>query len=772
MKINLDKRITDFLLSRGMSNSGIEEFLYPKLSKTLNPYDLNGMKEAVEKIKAAISNNKKILIFGDYDCDGISAASILVLYLKEKNARVDAYIPNRFDDGYGLSTETIDDICSKSKPDLLITVDLGVTAVKEVEELKSRGIDVIVTDHHEPAEEIPDCIVIDAKIPNQNYDFNGLCGAGVALKLVEALENKKFVEKYLDICAIATIGDIVPLIGENRIYSKFGLEKINNGDCLPSIKFLLEKLNLSNITSEDISFKIVPRLNASGRMDNGKKVLDFLIETDAAKLEELYENINEDNEKRLSEISQGNAIIQEKLKDIDLLNSNAILINGDFHQGVLGILASRICHDYNVPSIIFTRTNDGTLKGSGRSVDNVDIHSILLEMSDLFIRFGGHKMAIGLEILPENFDKFKEIFNQKLNGLINKKAHDQNYDIEISDADINLKFIEQIKMLEPFGCENEKPVFMLKEGSLACEKLKGKNFKHFKLHTKNNKQIIAFSSYQYIELLKNKCKKKLFVDLDINYFAGKRSASCKLLSVKFDDDCYDFNYQISYANSILTRFLSMQNAKNVGCYHLQKHELFEKAEELSKSGFGTMIICQNEKDLKLLLANKQIADNYAISTTPMINKQNVIVVKSSGISQRYDGYKNYLFFTTNLKNEHLFFDEHTNVYDLVVSFKKDRNICVNRKLMGICYKIIKSNQNKIFANDIIEYAENLCYYCNDNNINVCQMIFALLVFYEIGVIEISDFINPEIKTVDGAKSDLNQSKLYNEFNKVLWKKIF
>lgn len=762
MKINLEQRLITFLEKRGISGD-IQDFLYPKLTMLLNPYDLNGMSEAVKKIHQAISSKKRILIFGDYDCDGISASCILMLYLKSKGATVSAFIPSRFEDGYGLNMETIEELCDKDKPDLIITVDLGITAIEEVEELKRRGIDIIVTDHHEPMQTLPKCIIIDAKVPNQKYAFDGLCGAGVALKLVEAMENRKFIERYLDICAIATIGDIVPLVNENRVIAKLGLEKINANNCLPSINFLKKKLGLDSLTSEDVSYRIVPRLNASGRMDNGKKVLDFLIEEDEQKLEQLYSLLEEDNNKRLSEIAQGNEEISKQLNNINLQTDYAILSVGNFHQGVLGILASRVCHEYNRPAIIFTKTADGTYKGSGRSISSVNIHSILCNMSDLFVRFGGHKMAVGLEIMPEKFDEFKKRFNTeiaKCTSCDNFKLV-SDYDIEITEDDISLKFINQLRMLEPFGCANEKPILMMKANSLVCEQMKGKNYKHFRLHTKSGKQIIAFNSYKYIEMLKNNCAKKLFLDLEVNVYNGKKYANCKLKDVVYDDINFSFNSKIVTASSIVGRYLSKTSTKKVQhCTHLTESKLIQKAEDFAEDGFGTLIICQNNKQLEKLLQNNKISKNYIISGVTPNNKQNCILVSSSGIQMPIIGYTNYIFMRSAIKNEHYYFDENYNVFDQNL-FVNQPIIETDRKVMGICYNLIKKNCNNILCNDIFEWADKISAY--DKRITPAQLLFACFVFADLNLVKISGIIDPIITIDANNRGELSNSKFYNEF---------
>ena len=357
MNQKLDPRIINFLAKKGIDTpEKLEEYLNPTTEKMLDPFKLDGMKEATERIKTAIANKEKIVVYGDYDCDGISACVVLYRFFKKKGIDVDVFIPNRFDDGYGLSFDMIDTIKKESNPDLMITVDLGVTAVSEVQKIKELGIDVIVTDHHEPAETLPSCIVIDPKKSGQEYEFNGLCGAGVALKVVEAIDGRENISEYFDIVSIATIGDIVPLVSENRIIAKLGIEMLAKKQCMKSISFMLKNLNLEDVSGTDVAFKIVPRLNASGRMSQGKKVFDFLVEEDETLLAQCYSEILKDNEERLNSIFEGVSVLEKEMEKTDLTRENIILLKGNFHQGVLGMLASRICHDYNRPAIISTET--------------------------------------------------------------------------------------------------------------------------------------------------------------------------------------------------------------------------------------------------------------------------------------------------------------------------------------------------------------------------------------------------------------------------------
>ena len=335
LSLGISKEFAELLLARGLDNvEDAKKFLHPSLNDMSNPFDIKGMKEAVDRIKTAISKKERILIFGDYDCDGISAISILMLYLENKTS-VDFYIPDRNEDGYGLSSHAIENLFKENKPNLVITVDCGITSVKEIESLKESHIDVIVTDHHEPQDEIPDCIVVDPKIEKKGfYDF---CGAGVALKLVEALSNREEIKKYLDICAIATIADVVPLIGENRIIAAFGLEKIRTNTRLG----LRIMLGGKEITSYDVMYKIAPRINSAGRLGSAKKVVDLFISKDPILLTMLCDELEADNTRRQAICEQVVSEAREMLKDVDFNKTRIIILENDnWEAGVIGIAAA------------------------------------------------------------------------------------------------------------------------------------------------------------------------------------------------------------------------------------------------------------------------------------------------------------------------------------------------------------------------------------------------------------------------------------------------
>jgi len=773
----LNEKLQKLIIEKGANNPNFDadKFLSPSLDDMNDPFLLSGMTEAVERVKLALINKERILIYGDYDCDGISASTILYLYLKSKNADVYAFIPNRFDDGYGLSAATIEDIANNIKPNLIITVDLGITAIKETEEIKSKGIDIIITDHHEIGDSLPNTTVIDPKIPNQEYPFSGLCGCGVALKLIEALGGRNEAYKYFDFAAIATIGDIVPLTDENRVIAKLGLEKINNGEAHESIKYMIKNLDLSNITSTDVAFKIVPRINASGRMNTSKKVFDFFVETEENKLFELYSILESDNIERLDEIQKGNQEIEKSLKEIDINASKVLILSGDFHQGVLGILSSRISHDYNRPTICFSKTDYGTYKGSGRSVGSIDLHDMVLKLSHLCMRSGGHKMAIGLEVEESKFEEFKTELNKLAMDTIddNELIDKLEYSLEIEESDINKKFIEELSYLEPFGCENEKPIFMLRCNSLNAEQMSGKSFKHYKFITPKGKQIVAFSSYKNVDLLTNSGEKMLILDLENNNYKGKTYPQAILKNARMCTYNFNETRQKNMISSLIGLYKStiIDNHHDKQCFEYDKRNLIKTLKNNIKSKFSTLVVIDNSFD------NQTVKDiealGFVISHIPLPNKQNVVLVREEGLTELNEivNYTNVYFTRRAFKDEHKHLSKVTNVYEPDFITKLSAKINTSREVLGACFVAIKNNLN-LLAINIFDWASKLNKIVK--NISESELVFALLVFSELKILTINfepNNFNVEKGENFTSKRSLTDSTIYNTVLKSIEKNM-
>lgn len=452
------------------------------------------MEKAAERILKAIKDKEQIIIYGDYDVDGITSVTVLKSFLEERGIQVNVYIPNRLNEGYGLNKTAMEEIAKQGNK-LMITVDCGITAVDEVEYAKTFGIETIITDHHEPAEELPKAIaVVDAKRKDNKYECRNLAGVGVVFKLIQALSIKLGLDpkeylKYLDIVCVGTISDIVPLTDENRVIVKLGLKLVEQTKNL-GLKEILQSCGYSKINSTTISFGVAPRINACGRMGHQEEALNLLLSKEENEVKELTQKINEYNKTR-QEIEKN--IYNEAVEQIEkegLDTKNTIVVSGKgWHHGVIGIVSSKITELYFKPSILLCE-EDGECKGSGRSIPGFDLHEALMECNDTIDKFGGHAMAVGINIKKEKVEEFKEEFEK----IAKEKEVDKiipilNLDAEIKLDDVNKEMVDSLKELEPFGEANKMPIFAFR--NLKIDSIRSlSEGKHLRLSVKDNKNII------------------------------------------------------------------------------------------------------------------------------------------------------------------------------------------------------------------------------------------------------------------------------------------
>lgn len=529
----IDKHKINRLLATILASKGIEEeiqiekFLNPKRSDFYNPYEMPDMEIAVERIIEAINKKEKIIIYGDYDVDGITSVTVLKSFLQERGLEVDEYIPNRLEEGYGLNKNAVEKIASKNYT-LMITVDCGISAIEEVKYANELGIETIITDHHEPGKELPPAIaVVDTKRKDNKYPFRNLAGVGVVFKLIQAigikleLEEKEYL-KYLDIVCIGTISDIVPLVDENRVIVKLGLKLVAQTKNL-GLRAILETAGYNKIDSNTISFGVAPRVNACGRMGHQEEALKLFLSKDKDEVNEMTNKLNEYNRLRQeTEKNIYNSAI-EQIEKSNLKNNNTIVLMGkEWHHGVIGIVASKITEMYFKPSILLCEEGD-IGKGSGRSIPGFDLYEALTECGDIIEKFGGHSMAIGINIKRENFEEFKLKLEEKAKQKqIEKIVPVLKIDAQISLDEINKEMVESLSELEPFGEENRTPLFVFK--NLKIDSIRAlSEGKHLKLTLKDNRNIVNAIGFNIGNLVNDyRIGDKIDVvgNLEINTFNG------------------------------------------------------------------------------------------------------------------------------------------------------------------------------------------------------------------------------------------------------------
>ena len=494
-KHNISELLTKILVNRGITDDKeIDTFLNPTRNDFYDPYLMPDMDKAVERLIKAINNQEKVMIYGDYDVDGITSITVLKKFLEERGLKTGHYIPNRLEEGYGLNENAIRSI-AEQKYTLMITVDCGISGIEEVELANQLGIETIITDHHEQSESLPNAYaIINAKRKDSQYPFRGLAGCGAVFKLIQAislrlgLEEKEFL-KYLDIVCVGTISDIVPLVDENRVIAKLGLKLVAQTRNI-GLRELILQSGYKKIDSNTISFGVAPRINACGRMGYQEEALDLFLTNNIEEARKITARLNSYNLERQTKEKD---IFEQAIKELekeDIEKLNTIVLSGDnWHHGVIGIVASKLTEKFYKPTILIC-FEDNIGKGSGRSLPGFDLHEALVETSAYLEKYGGHEMAVGLSLKKEKYNDFKLAFEE-----IAKSKNIQQIipvikiDSIITAKDVNKKTIQDLEMLEPFGEKNKNPIFVYK--NLKIDSIRAlSEGKHLKLTLKDDNLLI------------------------------------------------------------------------------------------------------------------------------------------------------------------------------------------------------------------------------------------------------------------------------------------
>ena len=466
-QLNVENNIASLLVQRGIETyDEAKAYFRPTLKDLHDPYLMKDMELAVARIEKAIVNQENILIYGDYDVDGTTAVSLVSSYLKTYYQNVSTYIPDRYEEGYGISNQGID-FAHDNDFTLIVALDCGIKAIDKVAYAKEKGIDFIICDHHRPGKELPKAVaVLDPKREDCAYPFDELCGCGVGFKLIQALGKNRnqevddFVE-YLDLVAAAIAADIVPMTGENRVLAYFGLQVINSNP-RNGIKAMIHLIKKEEFTITDVVFMIAPRINAAGRIKHGNYAVELLTELDLDAAIEFASAIEKYNSDR-KELDKN--ITKEALQQIELMNEqqnySTVVYDENWHKGVIGIVASRLIETYYRPTLVFTKSGD-RLAASARSVKGFDVYNALEQCSEFIEQFGGHKYAAGLTLTEENYPKFKAKFEEVVKNTLPEELRtpEISIDAEINLAEISPKFFRIINQLAPFGPQNLRPVFV------------------------------------------------------------------------------------------------------------------------------------------------------------------------------------------------------------------------------------------------------------------------------------------------------------------------
>ena len=774
-KFNLTKPVAQMLLMRGIDTEAkVKEFLNPNINQFNDPFLFKNMKAVVARIKQAIANKERVLIFGDYDVDGITSTYILRDYFLINNLCANTFLPNRYSDGYGLTKNSIDKVVELYNPQLIITVDCGISGKAEVDYIKQLGIDVIVTDHHEAPEELPDCLILDAKCPGETYPFKELCGAGVAFKLVEALEGRDFVKKYLPVTAIATVSDIVPLLEENRAIVALGLD--NKLDNYPvGIAMLAKELKIKDkLTSQDISFKIAPKLNASGRMGDANHSLQLYIETNKTKLSNMIKQLLDYNTERqdLCNIVYEDCI--KALKNSNLANQKLIVLSSkNWNIGILGIVAARIVEEYNRPTFLLGLEGD-VYKGSCRSVDNMDVHAVLSKVDGaLLTSFGGHTMAGGMTVPADKIEQFKKELQIVVEDMYKSDffVPAYEYDLKVDPVDINSDYIKAFEVLEPVGCQNPAPRFCIEFDKVNVATMKN-NPAHLTIQLPNL-TLLLFNGAKQFNLISQSSLKSAIVELQLDEFRGVFTNKGIVKQLKLDGIP---NVGLERVGGEYIKQLALSNdgfKPKFSVYN--KNDIDNLLKSFGNSKYGTLIIANTLQGYRDFVENNRFKQNLVcydylnfsnengyncICMCPSINNDfsnfNNIVLLDGVLDEAYITYLN------KVSNATVYIPQ--NVPFIYAPFQF---IDLSRKTFGYYFNLFKKAiKSNLIAFDDYNYFNKLKRM--DKTINYVEFVACLETFKELNFIKDHDELgNYYLKLLETKNSQLESSRFYNKLQLVL-----
>lgn len=750
-ELNINNKLVELLFSRGLCDiDQIHKFLYPNKDNFYDPFLMKGMRETVDRLKLAIENNEKVVIYGDYDADGVCAAAILALYLSSQGLDVYAHIPNRVGEGYGLNEESLGTIIEKVLPDLIITCDCGISCYNEVNFVLDLGVDIIVTDHHEIGDRIPECVVVNPKQEDCSYPYNMLCGAGVALKIVHAMGGESVMEDYLDLACVATIADLVPLLDENRLIVQLGLKQLAKGRNI-GLRELFANLDIKTPTSSEIAYKIAPRINAAGRVGDAFRAFRLLTEKSVETVREIINEINLDNVKRKELCDE---MYEEAVGDLameDMVNSKAILLSHPaWEKGITGIVAARLTNDYNRPTFIMVNSGDGTYKGTCRSIDGINVYELLSNCSDCLIEFGGHNQAAGFSIYEKNIPAFKERVNAYLKNIDESiYIPTVKYDLDLEESDITMGLVRAFEMIEPVGNNNNRPLIRLKQKSLTVAPCKN-NSNHISITTKSGFQMFAFNfSKQSYQLLSDG-EKELVFELQSTSYSAKTPKG--VLKVCRPENLY-FNKQ--YLPAYRYELLSYKNKSEAKYTVIHGSKL---PEILDNSVFGTLVVADNEDDYRLFVSKYNIGFFEYIYSSNKNNYSKIMIAPDfRDDSLSLSLYQKIIFLKKPFSDSVIsYINSKTNAQVFVLGGKNNAdNVSLERGVFAEYYECIRRIDGVEFTNFFTCFKKIKSIM---SDINVQQFAVCVAIFEEMGILEVSR--SPyKLKIIPSVKVDLTQSKI-------------
>ena len=653
---SISTNIAKILNARNITDmNSVKKYFSDEYEEGYDPFLMHDMQKAVDRINEAIENEEKILVYGDYDADGITSTVLLVETLISMGANVSSYIPNRFEEGYGPNKEAFTKIID-SGITLIITVDNGIAGVEEVDLANELGCDVIVTDHHKIQDTIPNAYaIIHPEHPEGNYPFKKLAGVGVAFKLAHALL-EIFPDFLLDLVAIGTIADMVSITDENRIFVKQGLELIND-DPRIGLKMLLELSGIdTKIDEQTVGFYIAPKLNSIGRMDSAKLGLTFLMAEEPVTARALAEQIEQYNIQRKQVTEDIVKDVISKIENSEKKQKNVIMVSGEYHEGVLGIVASNIVEKYQKPVFIMNE-KEGVLKGSARSIFDFNIYIAMNKISDLFLAFGGHTLAAGFSFEKSNFEKIEEFLDKEFEEFKqnNDLKANKNIDIVTSLEDISYQFLNSLDALKPYGMDFEKPTVLIENAMVLNKTHFGSEKQYLRLTIADevgNLDCITFKDSVTFDKVEKNDIIDLLCNIDKNNFNGRTKLQAHIIDIHIKEFLFEdlrfINYDIANIDTNYLKLSKHRDDKDNNFYQYKDLDsLIDKEFEYiylldipTSKEYLYKIINLKPKKVFLICEEKQVlSDVYLIDKNRLIKLFNLILStnnKQINVAQQLD----------------------------------------------------------------------------------------------------------------------------------------
>lgn len=740
----LSEQIVKILYARGIDTpEKTARFMHPSRRNFLSPFLMRGMKEAIETITLARDEGKTVAVFGDYDADGVCASAIMYHALKEFGIDAHVYIPERTD-GYGLSEEAVDRVFEDCQPELFITVDCGISCAKEVQYIYELGTDVIVTDHHELPEVLPDCVTVNPKFED-DYPYDNLCGAGVAFKVACALLGER-AYKLLDLVALATVADSVPLLGENRDIVTEGLKKINEEPRL-CFSALLGKSH-EDVTAQTLAFTIAPRINAAGRMGNARAAFELFVSDSDARTIELATELCSYNIERQKCCDELYLSAKKMIAEKGARGRVLMLYSEEWNAGFVGIVAAKFAEEYNRPTLLFVKNGD-MLKGSARSIESVNIFLALKNCSEYIEEFGGHSQAAGVNVRADKFEALERALNEELERSCDAADFEKKIVVSAElEGKIDEKFAHELEKLEPYGVGHRRPLFSM--NATACEvKPVKQNSPHLSVRS-GGTDFMYFSGARMKKILECDAEKKLVFEVNLSRFKGREYIKGFIRDVVYDGKTGRETSRAIFANALLR--LKSENVAQAKPMSTREMQAFIE-ERNNACPYGMCLIASDRRTPSRYSGLEKFGCDLFFPSAR--DASNVLIVSPTPNADLSD-YSDFVFLDTPsdfslscLKGKNVFYNPD------VCGFTPFLRLDFSRETLLSVYASLRKSEGSLAGENALELLSS----CGGFGFDALEFLFAIVVFEELGLIS---FDGGSFSLCRGAKADLFDSIVYRK----------